>query len=448
MKKIFTILILGVSLQVFAQGGTRKDVNQVIFGSQVMRTIDVIINDNGDVNRTYTLDTFYYSATSTPPNISVTKSGNSLNFRDIQGTLSNDTVFYIAKDQFNVRDTNILVITKANLSLDLYPGDCNRDNICNNIDVLNIGIGYGKTDQIREGIYFTDNWGPVRAYDWTQFSAKSNYRFADANGNGSIDSASDISVIFKNYGTVANTPSVTYSPAGGQIFSINAADTFALVAGNTSFQIKLQLGSSAATASYSYGLAFTLKYDTTIFKSNFIQFNPSKWFTDLHNTLNFARVNATKGEVDLAIVRRDGSNKNGFGELGVIDVVVDDILGGLTNGMNVNFEITKAVIIDSFYNLLPVTLPNPKPVHVVKKSSSSIAAVTPKSIIISQDQDKLYVHNTDLKKSELTIYNLLGTKVIKSRDWDGQKMTIDIKTWSPGLYLIQYRDQVKKVQIY
>jgi hypothetical protein len=252
-----------------------------------MRTIDVIINDNGDVNRTYTLDTFYYSATSTPPNISVTKSGNSLNFRDIQGTLSNDTLFYIAKDQFNVRDTNILVITKANLSLDLYPGDCNRDNICNNIDILNIGIGYGKTDQIREGIYFTDNWGPVRAYDWTQFSAKSNYRFADANGNGSIDSASDISVIFKNYGTVANTPSVTYSPVGGQIFSINAADTFALVAGNTSFQIKLQLGSSVATASYSYGVAFTLKYDTTVFKSNFIQFNPSKWFTDLHNTLNF-----------------------------------------------------------------------------------------------------------------------------------------------------------------
>jgi PKD repeat protein len=64
------------------------------------------------------------------------------------------------------------------------------------------------------------------------------------------------------------------------------------------------------------------------------------------------------------------------------------------------------------------------------------------------NNDKLYVHNTDLKKSELTIYNLLGTKVIKSRDWDGQKMTIDIKTWSPGLYLIQYRDQVKKVQIY
>ncbi len=442
MKKISTLLILGTILTTNAQNGTQPDSSRMIVGSQVVRTIDVLANDILVSAKTYTLDTFYKSASS--PSIILTKNGNSINFQTLDLTATDDSFFYVVKDQFGGKDTNFVIVRKSNLNLDLYPGDANKDNICNNIDVLNIGIAYGKTEIAREGIYKTDNWGPVRAYDWTFSNQKSNYRYSDADGNGVVDSASDIAVIYKNYSTTSGTTNITYSPSGGQNFVIALNDTFKVDATNTKFQIDLRLGSTTSSQ-YCYGVAFTLKYDNTIFKANNIQFNPSKWFADQQNTLNFARVNHSKGEFDLAIVRRNGGNENGSGSLGIVDVIVEEILGGLSSGINTNLEITKAVLIDSAYNLLPVTLASPKPLFLIKKSASGISNVKLNALSIEQDQNQIFIQNFESKKSEVKIYSILGNMVYKSKDWEGDKMSIDTKYWNSGIYIIQYKNEYHKL---
>lgn len=448
MKRIFTLLIAICSLSLSAQKGTRPDSARVIVGSGVTRSIDVLANDIANGARTYSLDNFFYSVTSPSTSITLVKNGNKMDYKDNQpGSTSNDTFFYIAKDQFNVPDTDYVVVRKSDLPIDLYPGDANRDKICNNIDVLNIGIGYGKMNTAREGVYKTDAWSPIRAYDWTEFSQKSNYRFADADGNGIIDSMSDLAVIDKNYNQTDGSPAMSFSPTGGQSFQISTLDTFKVSSPSSTFQIDIRLGTGSATAVRSYGIAFTIKYDTTYFKANQIHFNPSKWYSDQHNTLNYARVNQSKGEFDLTIVRRDGGNGNGSGSMGIIDVVVVDVLGGLLGGLNTSFEVTKAVLIDSFYNLLPVTLAAPKPVHIVKKSSAAVKDVQKDDIQISQDHSNIYIQNLDAKKSELQIYNMLGSQIYKSKDWDSSRMNIDIKNWNSGIYIIQYKNEFHKIKI-
>jgi Secretion system C-terminal sorting domain len=448
MKRIFTLIIAISAMSLSAQKGTRPDSARVIVGSGVTRVIDVLANDIANGARTYTLDNFYYSVTSPSTNITLVKNGNKMEYKDNQpGSTSNDTFFYIAKDQFSVLDTEFVVVRKSDLPIDLYPGDANRDKICNNIDVLNIGIGYGKTNTEREGIYKSDAWAPVRAYDWTPFSQKSNYRFADADGNGTIDSLSDVAVIQKNYNQTDGLPSVSFSPAGGQTFQISTLDTFKVSSPSSTFQIDIRLGTGPTTAVKSYGIAFTVKYDTTYFKANQIQFNPSKWYSDLHNTLNFARVNHSKGEFDLTIVRRDGGNGDGSGSMGIIDVVVVDVLGGLAGGLNTSFEVTKAVLIDSFYNILPVTLAAPKPVHMVKKFGSRVKDVQKDNLQITQDQTNIFVQNQEIKKSEIQIYNILGSQIFRSKDWDSARMTIDTKNWNSGIYIIQYKNEFHKIKI-
>lgn len=448
MKQIFTLLGLGILIQVNAQSnGTVADFSTAIIGSKVVRTINVIANDNTVATKTYTLDTFFYSKSSFPPNFSISKSGNNLIIQDIEGKVNPDTAFYIAIDQNGNRDTNVLILNKANINPDLYPGDCNKDQICNNIDVLNIGIAYGKSEIEREGIYKTDVWGPIRAYNWAQSSAVSNHKFADADGNGTVDSLTDIAVVYKNYNALSNTSSnVAYSPTGGDLFYIKTNDTFTVQSNQNNFQIELGLGTNGTTRSY--GVAFTLKYDTTIFKSNQIQFNPSKWYTDQHNTLNFSRVNHSTGEIDFAIVRRNGSNEVGSGKLGVIDVVVVDILIGLTNGVNTNFKIEKAVLIDSGYNLIPVTIGTPKPVFVVKKSSSAIQVGSSSNFTIGQTVDHINISSISNKKSEVKVYNIFGSLVHRSSDWNGNAIRIETRHWNPGIYLIQYLNEVIKIQKY
>lgn len=448
MKKnlhIWILLLIGSNLT--AQNGTRPDYNKVIVGSEVVRTIDVLANDNAVAGKNYQLTgNFIYSNTSPSTTIEVLKVGNNVTYKAIHTDARSDTFYYIARDiNSNTLDTNFVVITKDVLSLDLYPGDANKDNICNNIDVLNIGIAYGRNEIVREGKYFNDDWAPVRAYDWTLTSLKSNYRYADANGDGIIDSMGDIETIFKNYNRTINFVNVDYSPTGGESFQIIAPDTLKVDGTQGLLQIKINLGATTNKVTKAYGIAFTVKYNNTHIKPENISYKASKWFADQASTLNFSRINATNGELDITLVRKDGINKDGYGELGVVDVVIIDELGAIANGVNTSIEVAKPVLIDSNYKLLPITLPASKPIHLVKKSSSNITnGLNNKSIRYSIQNQSLSLKNESIKPIEVSIYNILGKLIATKTIQAMQNNDIDISQWTQGVYLLKAANEVYK----
>ncbi len=441
-QKLLLSALLCSSLHILlGQNGTRPDEAKVILGSGVVRTINVVANDNGTAGKTYTLLNVYPAVTSLG-NITINTVGGNATFKADHTGPQNDTFFYRAQDNFGGIDTNYVVVRKDALSLDLYPGDANKDNICNHIDILNIGIAYGRTEIVREGIYFNNDWAPVRAYDWTLTNVKSNYRYSDANGDGTVDSAGDVGTIVKNYNRSIGLVNVHYSPEGGQSFQLILPDTVKTETSIGSFTVKLNLGSTANKISRAYGLAFSLKYNPLLIKSGNIKFKASKWFSDNETTLNFSQVNPSTGEVDITLVRTKGNGADGLGELGVIDVVIEDILDIIST----DFEIKKAVLIDSMYNVLPVTLPAPKPVHVVKKSSSQINSATKNSGLRYYVNDqKLSLKNENTKPLEVSIVNILGKEVSKKMLAPNQLIETDTNLWSSGIYFLRTANEAYKI---
>jgi hypothetical protein len=445
-KLLLSALLCSSAFALWGQNGTRPDEAKVILGSEVIRAIFVLANDNAVAGKTYQLASVYKTSTK---NFIINVSGQNVNYQDKDHGQQNDTFFYVAREiSSGSLDTNYVVIKKDVLPRDLYPGDANKDNICNNIDVLSIGIAYGSSEIPREGIYNTDNWVPVSSYNWALTNIKSNYRFSDANGDGTIDSLGDISTIMKNYNEDNVFPNVHYSPSGGEGFLIIAPDSVKFNASTGNFSVKINLGNSSKPIDKAYGVAFTIKYNPLHIKSSNINFKTSSWFRDNAKTLNFSRVNGNDGEVDIAIVRKTGIGGTGVGELGVIDVVIEDVLGGITDGINTNFEITKPVLIDSVYNILPVTIPNPKPIHVIKKISSQINT-NQRSFGLRYfiNNQTLTLKNENTKPLEVSIVNILGKEISKKVLAPNQTIETDTNIWSSGIYFLKTNSEVYKIHL-
>ena len=301
---------------------------------------------------------------------------------------------------------------------------------------------------MREGKFLTTNWEAVSAYDWTQTNNKSNFRFSDANGDGLVDSAGDVGTILKNYNRSIGLTNVHSSPTGGQSFSIILPDTIKLESSINPFQFAIHLGSATNKVSNSYGLAFTLKFNQAYINQDKITFKASKWYTDQESTLNFTKVNNGNGEVDIVIVRKSGKNSDGAGELGIVDIVEIDVLGGLVDPINTSFEILKPVLIDSIYNVLPVTLAAPKTVHVVKKSSSKINTAQRNSgLKYYQNDQTLTLKNENSKSQEVSILNILGKEISKRVLAPNQTIETDTNLWSSGIYFLKTSGEAYKIHV-
>ena len=235
-----------------------------------------------------------------------------------------------------------------------------------------------------------------------------------------------------------------YSPTGGQSFHIVLPDTIKLESSVKSFQFGIHLGTSTNKVPNSYGIAFTLKFNQIYINPDKIKFKASKWFTDQESTLNFTKVNNGSGEIDITIVRKSGKNGDGLGELGIVDIVEIDVL----QGIDMDFEILKPVLIDSVYNVLPVTLPSPKPVHVVKKSSSQINNANQNGGLRYYQNDRtLTLKNENSKPLEVSIVNILGKEISKRVLAPNQLIDTDTNLWSSGIYFLKISGEAYKIHV-
>ena len=447
MKKISIIIALTYCiLGMNAQNGTQPDSARVIVGSKVTLNISVLANDNLNASKNYVLQSVYKSTTS--QSINLTMSGNIASYQDPQQTSSTDTFFYIAKDlNSGSFDTNYVVIRKSDLPKDLYPGDANKDHICNYLDVLNIGATYSKTGFVREGIFLTSNWEPLRAYDWTSTASTivSNDKFSDANGDGRIDSAGDVGTIYQNYALENALPSPQYSPTGGETFTITSSDTFYIGASAISYPINVSLGSPSAIKK-AYGIAFSIFFDTSVIKTNNIKVRFNNWFVSSSQNLIFSKENRGKSSLDVVMVRKNGQNSDAGGPLGIIDVVIEDILG-LVGPRNMNIDIRNIALVDSALNFIPVTKPAPKNI-IVTRSSSSIKSIQDKKIGYQLPPNKLIIEMANFSVESITISDMMG-KIVYQYDHAKPMQHIEISTenWSKGVYFLHADDQMIKLQI-
>ncbi len=211
----------------------------------------------------------------------------------------------------------------------VYPGDGNRDNISNNFDLLNIGLGYGWEGPQRptQGL----EWTGLEAPKWPQFFGDGvNAKHADCTGDGLINSF-DVAAILLNFGeTNGNTQPTAFAEGSENdppLF-VDLPAASALQPG-MSFNAPVMLGTADSPLDDVYGIAFTLKFDPEIINpSSFdLQYDPSWLGVQAVNLLSFDRTLAAEGEVQVSLVRTDHNNVSGHGQIAGIIGIIDNIAG-------------------------------------------------------------------------------------------------------------------------
>jgi hypothetical protein len=226
--------------------------------------------------------------------------------------------------------------TPCLVTSDVWPGDANYDLLCNNSDVLNIGVAFNQTGPVRGG--GNNVWSAQPAADFsTWFSSAVNTKHADSDGNGIVDYADTIA-IGQNYSLIhpARLTPPVITTASHLLPPLSLEATPDTVGPSMAVHIDVLLGTPAVPVDSLYGISFTVNYDPTVVDTLSVQSNfVGSWLgtvgTDM---MAFVRHFPTIGKIDVAMVRTDHQNvANGFGDLASFDVVIVDNISTVTNSL-------------------------------------------------------------------------------------------------------------------
>ena len=153
----------------------------------------------------------------------------------------------------------------------VFPGDANNDHIVNKSDVLAIGLTYHYVGPVRQNP--TSNWTAQSCPAWNGNipGTNINSKYADCSGNGDVD-FHDFDIVWQNYAQSQNyTPPQTTPtiPTTGVELRVLFDEDSLNIENHGGFQIypfeaEIWVGNSNLAASDLYGLAFSIKYDSTL----------------------------------------------------------------------------------------------------------------------------------------------------------------------------------------
>jgi len=276
------------------------------------------------------------SYTSTLPGLAITHTGGPLDainaYLVTDGTMSSVLPYVLlltVRDDacpFNGLQTYSYQIYINGCSADVWPGDANNDLNCNMYDYLNIGLGYGSMGPARAGASLA--WVAQPATDWgTSFAGGTDYKFADCNGDGTIDDA-DTNAIVLNYGLTHPirhaAPNIMLDAAAMHFAVSNSTP-------NTGDQviISVQLGDQTQIASNVYGLGFRINFDPALVDgaASTFAFLYGQLGNPASDLLIFSRPNWTDGYIDALAVRKDHQAMNVSGTLAQINMRISPNAG-------------------------------------------------------------------------------------------------------------------------
>ncbi|MEM7657624.1 MAG: T9SS type A sorting domain-containing protein [Bacteroidota bacterium] len=202
----------------------------------------------------------------------------------------------------------------------VYPGDANFDQIANVWDVLPIGLTYGQTGPPR--LNASLNWEPQDADGWGDtLAAGIDIKHADVDGNGLIEAADTLGIVL-NYGSTHTEGRGQTQPNGVPLYldmpvNQTPGDTLA---------IPIMLGNMDTLAQNLYGLAFAISYDTSLVAPNSVKVHfANSWMgTDNVDMLTLYHDDFSLAQVEIGMVRTDGIEVSGFGQIATLIVVMDD----------------------------------------------------------------------------------------------------------------------------
>lgn len=360
----------------------------------------------------------------------------------LTGGVTTTNLILFAFDSAGNTGADTINLSVAACTDSVWPGDANNDGIANVYDITRIGQGFGFSGLARPGA--TTNWIGQPATNWVG-SAVLDYKYADCDGNGTIQYA-DFQVVQLNYGLTHLKGSEPMPRSTGnpplRIYCLQ--DT--LLAGDT-ISFIIELGDANNPVVDFYAIAFNVGYDTTMFVD-------SQSFSDY--SINFVGAVGTdvygydttffqNSTLDLGFTKLNQQNTTGFGPLARVSYILIDDIAGKTNDNEIfadlNIYFTNVVAISADGTVIPLDVQGDT--VVVKQTITGITNLNQTNnfkIYPVPTNNKLEIQLPNATVTErIEVYNSIGALVVSKPTNGTANISLDTKELANGHYILKIK---------
>jgi hypothetical protein len=321
----------------------------------------------------------------------------------------------------------------------VYPGDADESGKVDKNDVLKIALAYSSTGEARGVTGST--FDAVHADDWSKsFKSGLNYKYADCNGDGKVDSK-DIDVIKANYSHTHNKTTEETVDGNPDLYYIANKDT---VKPGDTLILRIMLGTVTNPVNNIYGVSFTHVFSgiSAVNNSMVLDVNPTNcWFYNINGSvMSFLQPDYTVPSGDIVITRNDGQTVTGYGQIGILSVVVQDNVG---SKMSIPITATPTDInaISNDETVIPLTAKSSK-IYWKTIASGIIPTVIDMNTRVQVYPNPvtnrtLTIHFSDLLAEKITITDLVGNEVYASQKLLSGETTLELPDLKQGVYLLK-----------
>jgi len=366
---------------------------------------------------------------------------NSYLYPSQNSLLASDSFRYVVSSNFYEfqSDTAWGFITKDNAfncTDCVYPGDCNNSGRVNNKDILDIGLNFGGIGPSRD---FADlNFNYQYGSSWLTNAIQINPKFADANGDGLINT-SDVAALELNYNkNWSNNEQEVPINLNGPVLTFEELDD--TLVSNQHLTIPLKIGNPNLNIQNLYGISFTISFDESIINADSINFiTNNSWLINGDSIIEIQRTDTNKLEIGLSRINQQGVSGNGnLGELSII--IEDNIIGEIDNIGSTNLSISKVKAINANGQTIEL---NPLETALtyfdgLTNNSTFLNGKHLPSIQIYPNpaQNFIQLKNNTTKTSLIQILDATGKLMQEVHLETAQNSIIDISKYNSGIYFI------------
>lgn len=323
----------------------------------------------------------------------------------------------------------------------VWPGDADNNLLVDNNDLLPIGLGYDSAGPARAVTSIV--WQGNQATDWAQsfnsYTPAVNYKYADCNGDGTIN-ATDTAAITQNFAlthskTITQKPWRTGDPA---LYPLLSKDT---VTNGDTLTVEIHLGDVSLAANNVYGIAYTINYDPIVLDTTKTTFAyDASWLGGTSELLSISRDITVQGMIKTAVTRIDHTTRSGSGVIAHLRAIVttDNIDGKDLSYYPVHIFISDVRAVDQLGNVIQIN----------EGTDSSEVGYTPLgipdmttgnlSVYPNPAHDKLYFTSSLTALQSAEVINTLG-EIVATYSWSDARSehTADVSSLSSGIYYIR-----------
>ncbi len=320
----------------------------------------------------------------------------------------------------------------------VWPGDANSDNIVQHFDLLPIGLAFGEQGPLRaQAEDRATVWEGVFALPWAKdFANGLNYKHADCNGDGVVNEY-DVEAIRQNYGRNHGPPLAAVDLPTTDTDPIILVDVPAAgdLQDGASFRIPIILGEENNPVEDIYGVAYSIDFDPRFIDPTSLRIEyPVSWLGgEGVNMITLDRVFADEGRIDVAMTRIDQNEVSGFGPIGFLHGIIDDIAGAA----EAQIEVQGVLAIDLIQNPVPIRLEPP----AILRLNPDILPPDVRSVIYiypNPTQDWInIVNNRQLEVEALDIFNAHGQRVLAGLQLENGRLSLG--KLGAGVYFLRMK---------